>query len=101
MNDHIAVIEQEPARVGFAFFMVRPDSGLLKDLSRFFQDGAELSLTVPGHDDEVIRETADFANVQEDDVGGLLISRGVHGFSGDIERFQGFSLRRSHTNSIP
>jgi hypothetical protein len=73
-------------RVGAALAPDRPDALVAQLLGDAVADGAELALRAAGADDEVVRHRSQLRDVEQDDVGGLLVLGGVHDLAGDLER---------------
>jgi hypothetical protein len=93
MDDDIAVIEQQPAGVQRALLVVRLDFLPFEAFTDLVLDGAELSLAFPAADDEVVAKTAQLADIQQDDVAGLLIAGRFRGPAGYFQCFQTEFLR--------
>ena len=74
MDDSIAVIHQHPTAFGCALNRGRQLAVLFFDLlAHIISQRAQLTITVAGADDEVIRDDSIRAQVEQDDVFSLFI----------------------------
>ena len=81
MNQHVAVIGQDPFGLGIAFDTGRQLAGLLFELHRdFIANGLNLPLVGAGADDKEVRKRGNAGEVENLDVGRLL---GFGGADGD------------------
>ena len=88
MHDHVAVIEQDPARIRGSFAVSRLATEFLQDLvPEVLQDSGGLSLTSGGADHKVVSDQRDAADVEEEDVAGLLIGGEIDDPSRQTQRF--------------
>ena len=92
MNDHVAVVHEDPARPGCPFDVERVFPRMFKCLFYFIGNGGKLALAFTAKDDKVIGKTADAAGVEEQDVNCQLFTGGFDGFVSNINRFQNFHL---------
>jgi hypothetical protein len=92
VHDNVAVIEQEPARVQRTFLMMGQDAVLFQTQFNVFKDGADLALAVTSTEDEIVRKTTEVADIQQNDIAGLLIAGDFHGAAGYIDTFQSLNL---------
>ena len=88
MDDDIAVIEQQPARVRRPLLVVRRDLLALKAFADLVLDGTELPFAIAAAQHEVVAETAQLADVQQDNIAGLLFAGRLRGPSGYLECLQ-------------
>ena len=72
MDKNIGVIIKHPAGTGGAFVVNGPLSQVAESVLNFITDGGKLTGAVTAANDKVIGERAYFANIQQDDVRGLL-----------------------------
>ncbi len=84
MDQEVAVIAEDPAGVVVAFDVMRALTGVEFHLhGDLVPDGLDLGLVLAGADEEEVGEGGDFAEVEDDDVAGLL---GFGGAEGDLPR---------------
>ncbi len=80
MDDHIPVIEQHPPGIGFTFAVERQNTFFFKEVFDFIIDSFQLTVTLPGTEDEVISEAAHVPGIEEDDIDSLLVTGCFYGF---------------------
>ena len=88
VNDDIAVVEQQPAGVYGALAVIGRGALSFQAQLDVVEDRADLPLAVPGTDDKVVREAANAADVQQDDISRLLIAGYLYRASGYFNAFQ-------------
>lgn len=75
MDDEVHVIEQHPLSVGLALDVLRLETELLGEVFLHgLGDGENLPVRVAVADDEVIREVAPAAKIENDDVLRLFVA---------------------------
>jgi hypothetical protein len=94
MHNDIAVIEQEPAGVQRALAVMSQDTLLFQNQLDIVDDGANLPLAITGADNKIVRKAAKTANVQQNDIGGLLIVGDFDRTTGYFDAFQSLNLLR-------
>ena len=78
VHDHVAVVEQHPARGRAALPLAGPHVlGVAKLGDDLALQRFDLALAVPRADDEVVRDGRDGAQVQQEDIAGLPIGGDV------------------------
>jgi hypothetical protein len=82
MYDNVAVIEENPAGVGASLVVMRQDAPFFKFLFNIVADGAHLPDALGGADNKIVRKTALFTDIKQDDIAGLLIAGDFNGFTG-------------------
>jgi hypothetical protein len=65
---------------------------LLQTQLDVFKDGTHLPLAVTGTEDEIVRKAAQVADIQQNDIAGLLIAGDFHSTAGYIDAFQSLIL---------
>jgi hypothetical protein len=73
VDDDVAEILEDPVPVVDALEPELADAELPEGLPELLRDGARLPLVRGGADDEVVRDRGQLADVEEDDVGRLLV----------------------------
>jgi hypothetical protein len=87
VHDHVAVVEQDPTRVGRTLGVERLAVELLEQLvAEVLQDGRRLALAAGGADDEVVGDERDATDVQQEDVAGLFVRGQVDNAAGQTKR---------------
>src|SRR5882757_9579026 len=84
VHHDVGVVEQHPASVAPALTPKRLDARLAQVLLHGVHDGIALALFTAGHDHEDGGDVEPFASVDEDDVGGELVRRGVGGYQSEL-----------------
>ena len=78
MYDYVAVVQEHPARGRVALALAGPHVLLIAELAHDLAlKRLDLPLAVARADDEVVGDGRDGAQVQQEDVAGLPISRNV------------------------
>ena len=87
MHDHVAVVEQYPARVALTLGVQRFATELLEQLlAQVLENSARLPLAARRADDEVVSDERYAANVEQDDVTGQLVRDQVNDSPCQAER---------------
>jgi hypothetical protein len=94
VHDDIAVIQQEPAGVQRALAVVGQDTILFQAQFDIIDDSADLSLAITGADNKKVRKATSTANVQQNDIVGLLIAGDFDRTAGYFDAFQSLNLLR-------
>jgi hypothetical protein len=68
--------------------MVRPDVFFLQRLLYFIMNGTYLPLALTTTDNEIAGEAANLTDIEQDNIGGLLLAGGGYCFSGYIYGIQ-------------
>src|SRR5918993_469312 len=86
VDDHAAVVEQDPVRLRGPLATERPDTLVAERPHDAVRDGADLALRATRADDERVGEGRELAQVEEHDVGRLLVLRELDDPPRQVER---------------
>lgn len=92
VDDDIAVIQQKPAGVQRALAVVGQDTFLFQTQLDIIDDAANLPLAITSANNKIVRKAAKTANVQQNDIGSLLIAGDFDRMAGYFDAFQSLNL---------
>ncbi len=88
MDNHIAVVNQNPAGVGCSLDMIRPDREFICPLAEALGQRRKVSITRGRADNEVISQVRSTAHVEENDIFSLCLGQPVGHLTGQDEGIQ-------------
>src|SRR5262245_58711704 len=86
VDDDRAVVDEDPMRRGRALATDRADLLVAEAADDAVRDGLELALRTTRADDEVVRHRRQRVELEQDDVGGLLVLGQLDDSAGQLER---------------
>jgi hypothetical protein len=99
VDDHTAIVNQHPPRRGNPLNVQRNNPFLRFHLFQdFIYDSSKLTFAGSAADDEVVGQQGNLADVQQDDVGALLVGDEFNYFPGQLRRIW---LLRSYAQKSP
>lgn len=89
MDNHLAIVEQYPARRGLTFNVQPATAGLGGPLVHLVHDRFKLGRAVGVAQHKVIGQQGDVLHIQENDVRAKAFSNSIDDGMSEFERFQG------------
>jgi hypothetical protein len=88
VDDHAAIVAEEPARTGCALQMTIADAFFFKRLLNYVGDSLKLAVTFTGANNKIAGECTYFPDIQQGDVRCQLLTDSFNCFARYINRFQ-------------
>ena len=85
MDNHVAIVDQNPTRFGFAFNVQAAAVSSFGLFLHLVQDGLELRWAIRIAKDEIVSQQGNLLHVQHGDVGAKPLGNGVHDYVSEFD----------------